>query len=239
MKYHFYSNLAQYYDKFYCYVAYESQADFFLKLLNRYKVKNQKLLDLACGTGKHAALMTKRGCEVIGVDLSPEMVDVANKLYPQIRFHQGDMKTWKNGEKFGAITILFNSILYNKNRQELIQTLTNCHDQLIDGGLLIFDTVDKKVGVDSKKKVIKNGNVSFAPKWIYRENVNKLDLEIDFVVNGKKYHDHHEMGAFSLDEQKQLAIDAGFKVAVIKVNFPSSTVKGLIIKRTYLVCQKI
>lgn len=183
--------------------------------------------------------MTKRGYEVIGVDLSSEMLEVANKLYPDIKFYRGDMKTWKSNMKFGAITILFNSILYNTNRQEFSQTLRNCRDQLVDGGLLIFDTVDKKVGINSKKKIIGNGDVSFAPQWIYNKEANQLDLKIDFVIRGKKHHDHHEMGAFSLDEQKQLAEDAGYKVEIVHANFLSSTVKSLIIKRTYLVCQKI
>lgn len=238
MKHLFYSDFAKHYDKLYSYVDYESQAVFFIKLLRQYKVKNKKLVDFACGTGKHASLMTRRGYEAIGVDLSPEMLEVARKLYPNIKFYHGDMKTWKSKMKFGAITILFNSILYNKNRQEFSQTLLNCRGQLVDGGLLIFDTVDKAVGINSKKKIIRNGDVSFAPKWIYNKQASRLDLEIDFAINSKKYHDLHEMGAFSLDEQKQLAVDAGFKVEIVHANFPSSTVKSLIIKRAYLVCQK-
>ena len=182
--------------------------------------------------------MAKKGFDVTGVDVSQEMVDLSKKLYPNIQFFKGDMKTWNSNMKFGAITILFNSILYNKNEEEFSQTLKNCYDQLIKDGLLVFDTVDKSVGINSQKKVIGNIDLSFAPQWIYNQKSNQLDLEIDFVIRGKKYHDHHLMGAFSLDEQKSLSEKVGFKVEIIQKSFDAIADNPFTIKRTYFVCQK-
>jgi phosphoketolase len=39
-----------------------------------------------------------------------------------------------------------------------------------------------------------------------------MDLDIDFIINGEKLHDHHIMGAFSFDEMKQILKEVGFEV---------------------------
>lgn len=239
MKYHFYSDLASHYDELYSYVDYAKQADFLTNLLEKYKVPSRKLLDFACGTGKHVALVIKIGYGAVGVDTSSEMLAVAKELYPDIKFYKGDMKTWSSPEKFGAITILFNSILYNKNEKEFKQTVKNCYNQLLKGGVLIFDTVAKNVGVGSKRKVIGSDDLSFSPQWFFDVQNNKLSLEVDFIIKGKKYHDLHVMGAFSLEEQKKFAEECGFKVYLIETEFPAIAPTRVTIKRTFFVCKKI
>lgn len=243
MENHFYTKLAKYYDKIYHYVDYSEQADFFLKLINKFgNSRNKKILDLACGTGKHANLLHKKGFEITGVDISEEMVQEAKNAYPQIKFEEGDMKTWSGKDKFSTIIIFFNSILYSNTKAKFLKTLDNCYSQLEEKGLLIFDTVDKAIGINSKPSRINYSedglSIRFSPQWVYKPKGKYLDLEINFIINGKRIHDHHLMGTFALEDQKALAEEAGFKVIILKRGFKEIKKVGGSDKKAIFVCQK-
>jgi trans-aconitate methyltransferase len=49
------------------------------------------ICDLGCGPGQIARYLHRRGVDTLGVDLSPRMIAEAQRLNPDIRFHQGDM----------------------------------------------------------------------------------------------------------------------------------------------------
>lgn len=243
MENHFYAKLAKYYDKIYHYVDYNEQADYFLKLINKFgDSRNRKILNLACGTGKHANLLHEKGSEVIGVDISDKMLDEAMKKYPKIKFEKGDMETWQGKNKFSTIVIFFNSILYSNTRAKFLKTLKNCYEQLDEKGLLIFDTVDKSIGINSKPSRINYSesglSIRFSPQWVYKPNGKYLDLEINFIINGTKVHDHHLMGAFTLEEQRSLAEEVGFRVIVLKRGFKELKRIDGSDKKAIFVCQK-
>ena len=243
MKNHFYTELAKYYDKIYHYVDYNEQVDFFLKLIDKFAdSRNKKILDLACGTGKHANLLHKKGFEVTGIDISDDMIQEARNKYPEIGFEKGDMKTWAGKDKFSAIVIFFNSILYNNSKIDLLKTLKNCYSQLEENGLLIFDTVDKTIGIDYKPSRIsyseRNLKIKFSPQWVYKPNSSYLNLKIKFLVNGKRIHDQCLMGAFTLNEQKLRAKEVGFEVTVLKRSFKEIKRVGSKDKKAIFVCQR-
>ncbi len=210
----FYTELAGYYDRIYHYIDYGKQVDMFIDIIG----KPGKVLDVACGTGTHADILQKRGFSVTGVDISGEMLDEARKKNPNIRFIEQDMRKLDIGDKFNAIVCFFNSILYNRTPEEMAATLKNFYAHLEAGGVLIFDMVDKSIGVGSRKEEYKyedeNLNIVFRPQWIYKEGV--MDLEIDFAVNGRQIHDHHVMGAFSFEDLERLTEEAGFNTEIRK-----------------------
>lgn len=72
-----YGPLAQWYDGFTRDVPYDRFADFFEQSLYREGKEHLTLLDLCCGTGTLTQLLAERGHELIGVDMSPEMLSVA------------------------------------------------------------------------------------------------------------------------------------------------------------------
>jgi ubiquinone/menaquinone biosynthesis C-methylase UbiE len=212
----FYTKLAKYYDKIYHYIDYNKQVSFFIRLIKKYnKSKNNKILDVACGTGMHADLLQKEGFDVAGFDISEDMLREAKKKNSKISFIKGDMKKLDLNEKFGTIICFFNSILYNKD-EEMKITLTNFYNHLEKGGILIFDAVDKSIGINSRKEEYKyeddNLRISFNPQWIYNQETNIMELDIDFIINDEELHDHHVMGAFSFEELQQILKEAGFEV---------------------------
>ena len=58
----------------------EQEAVFFLnKIINHIKLKKGKVLDVACGKGRHAKYLNKIGFDVVGIDLSKNSIDLAKK----------------------------------------------------------------------------------------------------------------------------------------------------------------
>ena len=213
----FYNELAPFYDKIYHYVDYENQARYFAKLMKEYgTTENVEVLDVCCGTGTHSYFLNRMGLNVTGLDLSSEMLKIARAKNPDLNFVQADMRNFRLDKKFDAILCCFNAILYNKNRNELTAFLQNANRHLAQGGLLIFDAVDKRIGKRPNKKTYayqEHGlKAVFEPEWVLNEKKGILDLFIRFSINGKTHKDYHPMGAFSLKELETLLSQNGFEV---------------------------
>ncbi len=220
----FYHELAPYYDYVYLYVDYKRQAHAFTQLIKKYRQNaNNSLLDACCGTGGHDGLLKANGFHVTGLDLSSDMLNVARKNNPGIPYVKGDMKTFRINQRFGTILCFFNSILYNQDKAQLTRALQNFYKHLQPGGILIFDAVDKSVGIGDKRGDYKyagaDHTVAFKPLWKLNRKQNVMDLHIDFEIDGKAHHDHHVMGAFTLEELKQHAENIGFQAFLLQRNF--------------------
>jgi len=219
-----YTTLAQYYDKIYNFVDYAEQAEFFDILIRKYNNSNsRKILDAACGTGTHVFELAKKGYDIIGMDISSSMLEVAKKKYPKLIFRKSDMRELSAQRKVGIILCFFRAINYNRNLNELKQTLSGMYEKLEPGGILIFDAADKSIGIGYKKSTLtykdKELESSFTPNWRYDPKENILHLEIEFIINGEKMSDHHIMGPFTFSEIVQIMEEIGFKVTVLERKF--------------------
>jgi ubiquinone/menaquinone biosynthesis C-methylase UbiE len=161
-----FSKSAQYYDEIYASVDkdYAAEASKAHKIIQKYKQsKGKTLLDVACGTGFHASLLSKY-YQVEGLDLDSEMLAVAKKKHPKIRFHQGDMTNFDLGRQFDVIVCLFSSIGYVRTKSGLHKAIKNMGKHLRSGGVLLIEPW-------------------FTPKqWhpgrLFMTQVNKPDLKI-------------------------------------------------------------
>lgn len=96
------------------------------------------VLDVACGTGAHLEIL-RRWYEVEGVDLSPEMLEVARGRLPDVPLHVADMRSLDLGRKFDAVTCLFSAIGYVTDGAEMRSTIQRLADHVAPGGVLIVD----------------------------------------------------------------------------------------------------
>ncbi|HZN13715.1 MAG TPA: class I SAM-dependent methyltransferase [Acidimicrobiales bacterium] len=91
--------------------------------------------DLGCGPGHVARYLADRGAEVVGVDLSAGMVDVARRLHPGLRFEVGNML--ELGERgWRAIVALYS--LIHIDRPQVPVALHQMHEALVPGGTLVL-----------------------------------------------------------------------------------------------------
>jgi ubiquinone/menaquinone biosynthesis C-methylase UbiE len=136
-----FSKSAKYYDDIYASTGkdYPAEANLVRKLINKYKLSDgNKLLDIGCGTGVHANLLSKY-YQVEGLDIDQKMLSVARKNYPKIRFQQGDMVNFKLGHMFDIIVCLFSAIGYVKTKSRLRRALKNMVHHLQPGGILLVE----------------------------------------------------------------------------------------------------
>jgi len=136
-----FSKSAQYYDEIYASVDkdYVAEASKTHKLIQKYRQsKGKSLLDVACGTGVHAGYLSKY-YQVEGLDLDAQMLAVAKKRHPKIRFHQGDMTDFDLGRQFDVIVCLFSSIGYVKTKPRLRKAIKNMSKHLLLGGVLLVE----------------------------------------------------------------------------------------------------
>lgn len=141
-----FKDYSSYYDLLYKDKDYKSEVNYISNLINQHNSLATSILELGCGTGKHAVLLSKEHIEICGVDLSNEMLIEAQKkladnpeLKNKISFHQGDVRTFRIDKIFDVVLSLFHVISYQTSNEDIFNTFLTANKHLKQGGLLIFD----------------------------------------------------------------------------------------------------
>jgi len=137
---------ASYYDAVYDAICdsysskdYESESKHLMHLIRRHKRSNgRSLLEVPCGTGRHLHYL-KAWFDVEGLDINPKMLALARKRNPGIRFHRGNMLTFKLPERFDAVTCLYSAIGYMTTVTQLRRAVKNMSFHLKAGGVLMVE----------------------------------------------------------------------------------------------------
>lgn len=213
-----YRKFARYYDLIYQWMDYQGEAEFIEMAVERYKTsEGVNLLDVACGTGGHAHYLQK-SFKILGLDINPEMLEIARKKLPEMEFVQGDMKKMDLEQEFDLIICLFSAINYHKTLDELEKTLKLFYNHLKSGGVLIFDLgfctenweegrmfVDAAVEGDLQLARISQSRLQdgvFNANFVFLVKENgKMDFEID----------QHQIGVFPTLEVEKILEKIGFK----------------------------
>jgi SAM-dependent methyltransferase len=133
------------YDVFYADKPYAREAAFVSeRLLEAGVQRNGRILELACGTGRHAFELEKLGYRVLGTDYSPDMLACAAAAQQRARsgveFREMDMRSLDiEGPPFDAIVSLFDSIGYVQTNEALLQVLTGAHRHLRPDGVMLIE----------------------------------------------------------------------------------------------------
>lgn len=80
-----YTSFAQVYDMFMDNVDYPAWSKYLIQLLKEYQVEDGLVLDLGCGTGNMTELLAKEGYDMIGVDNSEDMLEIASEKTRRVR----------------------------------------------------------------------------------------------------------------------------------------------------------
>jgi len=95
------------------------------------------ICDLGCGPGQIARYLNRQGIKALGVDLSPKMVAEAQRLNPEIHFHQGDMLALPDADDSWGGIAAFYSILHIP-REHVVEALQEMKRVLKPGGMLLI-----------------------------------------------------------------------------------------------------
>lgn len=168
-----------------------------------------KILDLACGKGRHSIYLNQMGFDVTGVDLSENSIAEAKKSEnDKLHFAVHDMREPCN-EKYDAILNLFTSFGYFENDNDNFKTLKAIHDSLSDYGFAVIDFMNVYTVIDNLV-ASELKNVDGIDFHIKRKVVDGFILkEIDFVDNGQTFHFTEKVRALTLEDFEQMMEEAG------------------------------
>ena len=168
----------------------EQEAVFFLnKIINHIKLKKGKVLDVACGKGRHAKYLNKIGLNVVGIDLSKNSIYFAKKYENEkLKFYVHDMRNVFKENEYNLVTNLFTSVGYFEDHKDEQKAINSMAKNLKKEGMLLIDFMNVKKVINSlipsEKKII--DDINFNIKRSFNENYIIKDIEIiDKEINLK------------------------------------------------------
>ena len=206
---------ASWFDTPYYHILYKDrnyrEAQIFMDNLTHYLnlPEKAKVLDLACGKGRHSIYLNQLGFDVLGVDLSENSIETANKNANEtLHFRIHDMRVAFE-EKFDAVFNLFTSFGYFDNDEDNLKTLIAIKESLSDYGFAVIDFMNvpfvlENLIADETKTV---DEIDFHLKRYLKDGF--IIKEIDFVDNGKKFHFEEKVRSLTLDDFKNMMDKAG------------------------------
>ena len=141
-----YKSLAPFYDAFNGHLDYEKWADFLEESFHRYfPGRVESVLDLACGTGRMTQELCRRGYDMIGVDISPEMLAEARAasekhgMTDRILYLCQDMCDFELYGTVEAVVCCLDAVNHITDRADLSRCFHWVHNYLVPDGLFLFD----------------------------------------------------------------------------------------------------
>jgi len=221
-----YEDFALVYDRFMDETPYEEWCQFVVGRLKQDQITDGILLDLGCGTGSMTELLAKQGYDMIGVDLSDSMLDIAMEKRAQsghnILYLQQDMREFELYGTVRAIVSVCDSMNYITDEADLLEVFRLVNNYLDPGGVFIFDlnTLFKYEQLGESVIAENREESSFIWENWYdpADQVNEYDLTL-FIRNDEglyeKYEETHYQKAYALETVCQLIRQAGMKLEAI------------------------
>ena len=216
-----YTSFAQVYDMFMDNVDYPAWSKYLIQLLKEYQVEDGLVLDLGCGTGNMTELLAKEGYDMIGVDNSEDMLEIASEKRAEsglnILYLLQDMREFELYGTVRAVICLCDSLNYLLEEDDLLITFKLVNNYLDPNGLFIFDfnTVYKYETVIGDSTIAENReDCSFIWENYYtaEDQINEYDLTI-FVKQQKdlfrKFTETHLQRGYTLETMKRLVEQSG------------------------------
>jgi len=226
-----FGNYARYYDLLYRDKDYEAEANYIHDLIQRHAPKSNSILELGCGTGRHAALLAQKGYAIHGVDMSESMLaeaeqrrtQLAQEVSERLSFSLGDIRKVRVERTFDVVASLFHVISYQTTNEDLAAAFATARAHLKPGGLFVFDcwygpaVLTDRPEVRAKKLEDEKIQVTrIAVPEIY-PNENRVDVNYQLFIRDKvtreveEVQESHNMRYLFSPEVAKLLSDNGMK----------------------------
>ena len=196
-----YTSFAQVYDMFMDNVDYPAWSKYLIQLLKEYQVEDGLVLDLGCGTGNMTELLAKEGYDMIGVDNSEDMLEIASEKRAEsglnILYLLQDMREFELYGTVKAVVSICDSINYILEEDDLREVFSLVNNYLDPQGIFIFDfnTEYKYREVLGNQVIAEDRDeCSFIWENYYDEEtrINEYDLTLFIPEAGELYRRYAE-----------------------------------------------
>jgi SAM-dependent methyltransferase len=172
-----------------------------------------KIMDLACGKGRHAIYLNKKGFEVEGIDLSEKNIQEARKFaHEKLRFFVHDMRKPYKENKFDFVLNMFTSFGYFETQEENSQVIHTVFNSLKSGGKFLLDFLNPYKVINnlqaSEVKIV-NG-IKFEIHKSFKDGFIQKDIR--FNDQDKAWHFNEKVKAIRQSEFLDYFEEASFKL---------------------------
>ena len=181
-----YNAIAQTYSDTYCNInPYLSYIDVFVS-----RLEGKKVFEVGCGDGQLLNYISEKGLDVLGLDFSKNLLVIAKKNYPNLKFINKDICNYKTKEKFDGI--ISKDVLFHIPDKDLIDVLVKIKNMLaINGKFCVIMDIPKEEGeqvfveeLDERYKIYYN--------YMAPEKVEKLLIDCGFIIDKKIISDNND-----------------------------------------------
>jgi SAM-dependent methyltransferase len=225
-----FARYAQYYDSLYRDKDYAVEAKYVIDLIESRAVHAKKVLDVGCGTGRHAVLMAQAGFHVYGVDRSAEMLEIASgrKVSTEsgnggsLKFSCCDIVSMQLGQLFDVAVSLFHVMNYLTAPGAFLNALRTIRSHLEPGGLFIFDTwfgpavVNEAPETRVRRIEVGDTRIIRIAEPEHSKDQQRVDVNYQLLVlkgedgSYEEFSECHEMKYLFADEIEHSLANAGF-----------------------------
>jgi SAM-dependent methyltransferase len=217
---------------------FEAEASQVATLLREKCPSAKRLLDVGCGTGRHAAaLVSEHGFEVDGLDIESGFLEIARERCPNGKFFHGDMTSFDLGSSYDAVLCLFSSIGYVCTLERLTLAARSIRRHVAPGGVAIIEpwfTPDVFRGGAVHMTIVDREDLKIS-------RVNRTEIrgriswmEFQYLVADPSEIRHlkevHELGLFTREEMLHALRAGGFHE--VEFDAEGLTGRGLYVCRT-------
>ena len=215
-----YHNLAVSYDRLTSDVDYEATVDFYYEILKQEGLNPRTAVDLACGTGSVTAILAEKGLQVIGVDMSEEMLTVASQKVGEAGFTPWflcqSLQQLHLPKAVDLAVCALDSLDYITDPEDCKEAIRRVYKYLNPGGIFIFDvnTPEKLRAMDGQVFLDEDDDVYCVWRGEFDEQTNICSYGMDlFQRKGnlweRSFEEHCEY-AYSADQLIGYLKAAGF-----------------------------
>lgn len=230
-----YTSFAKVYDTFMDNVPYEEWSEYLYELLCEYGVDQGIILDLGCGTGNITEILARRAYDMIGVDYSEEMLQMAmekpSKEEHGILYLAQDMRELELYGTVNAVVSICDSMNYITSEEDLLEVFKLVNNYLDPGGVFIFDLntifkYEELLGENTFAETREECSFIWDNYYDEEEQINEYQLTL-FVEDKEtaqynKLEEVHYQKAYDLEVIKGLLLEAGLEFITVYDAFSKS-----------------
>lgn len=205
----------------------KQQVNFLLRQIDL--PKGSKILDLCCGCGRHSVELKLRGYDVIGLDLSVDLLEMAcsraSECNLDINFIRCDMREIPYKNQFDLIVNFFTSFGYFMDDRENYKVLLSISKALKSNGKFLIDYMNPdhvmKNIVEKDEKNLPHGLKALQERWI-DITANRINKKIILVKDGEERIFNESVRMYNLGEMKEMLLKAGLNLKSVYGDFTGS-----------------
>jgi SAM-dependent methyltransferase len=220
----------------------DAEAEFLIDNLSAYlkPAAHSKILDIACGRGRHSIYLNKKGYDVTGIDLSEQSIKFAQQFEQKhLHFYVHDMRKLCYINYFDIAMNLFTSFGYFDTEKDHVNALKSFRKSIKDDGTVVIDYFNtEKIlkNLTHKETKVVDGIEFHLNKFV---SDGKIIKHINFEHRDKSFAFEERVQAFSRADFERMLEKSGLRVEATFGSYGLEPFDGVKSDRLILICKKV